>query len=169
MHAIDRKRASKIIGGIWALSTLVATPTFVDYSIHPEPMTSQDVNNTTAVTSRILCKHKSEVFDKMNGFFILCSSYMIPQAFYLQSLLPSYHVHRTARTSDDRGSDVIIRVAQSDEDYKDVDHHRSSLLLRLAALLRSPCRCCKFFVNVIFFLYRYIEKDDFCVMKELKC
>ncbi|KAI0240919.1 Neuropeptide FF receptor 1 [Lamellibrachia satsuma] len=80
MHAIYRKRALKIIGGIWALSALVATPTFVDYSIHPEPMTSQDVNNTTAVTSRILCKPKSDVFDKMNGFFILCSSYMIPQA-----------------------------------------------------------------------------------------
>ncbi|KAI0230866.1 hypothetical protein LSAT2_018778 [Lamellibrachia satsuma] len=43
-----RKRALEIIGGIWTLSALVATPTFVDYSVHLEPITSTDVSNTTA-------------------------------------------------------------------------------------------------------------------------
>ena len=81
MHTIYSKMALKIIVGIWALSALVATPTFVEYSNHSEPMTSQDGGNTTAVTSRILCKPKSDIFDKMNGFFILCASYMIPQTF----------------------------------------------------------------------------------------
>ena len=80
-HTIYRKRALKIIGGIWMLSTLVATPTFFDYSVHSGPMTSQDIGNTTAVTSFMLCKPKYDVFDKVNGFFILCASYMIPQAF----------------------------------------------------------------------------------------
>ena len=85
MHAIHRKRALIIIGGIWALSALVATPTFVEYSIHSELMTSQYVDNTTAVTSHILCKPMSDVFDKMNGFFILCASYMIPQTLIFSS------------------------------------------------------------------------------------
>ncbi|KAI0225791.1 Neuropeptide FF receptor 1 [Lamellibrachia satsuma] len=81
MHVIHRKRALEIIGGIWILSALVAMPTFVDYSVHLEPMTSQDVGNTTAVALHMLCKSKSDVFDKVNGVFILCASYMMPQAF----------------------------------------------------------------------------------------
>ena len=80
MHSIYRKRALHIIGGIWMLSALVATPTFVVYSVHIESMTPQDVRNATAVTSHMLCKPKSDVFDKMNGVFIVCTSYMIPQA-----------------------------------------------------------------------------------------
>ena len=80
MHTMHRKRALEIIGGIWTLSALVATPTFVDYSVHLQPMKSQDVSNTTAVTSQMLCKPKSDVFNKLNGGFILCASYMIPQA-----------------------------------------------------------------------------------------
>ena len=80
MHTMHRKRALEIIGGIWILSALVATPTFLDYSVHLQPMTSQDVSNTTAVTSQMLCKPKSDVFNKLNGGFILCASYMIPQA-----------------------------------------------------------------------------------------
>ena len=81
MHVIHRKRALEIIGGIWILSALVAMPTFVDYSVHLEPMTSQDVGNTTAVAPHMLCKSKSDVFDKVNGVFIICASYMMPQAF----------------------------------------------------------------------------------------
>ena len=50
------------------------------YSVHIESMTSQDVSNTTAVTSQMLCKPKSDVFDKMNGVFIVSASYVIPQA-----------------------------------------------------------------------------------------
>ncbi|KAI0232681.1 hypothetical protein LSAT2_017018, partial [Lamellibrachia satsuma] len=80
MHSIYRKRALHIIGGIWTLSALVATPTFVVYSVHIESMTPQDVRNATAVTSHMICKPKSDVFDKMNGVFIVCTSYMIPQA-----------------------------------------------------------------------------------------
>ena len=80
MHTIYHKKALKIIGGIRILSALVATPTFFDYSVHPEPMTSQDVGSTTAVTPYMLCKPKYDVFDKVNGFFILSSSYMIPHA-----------------------------------------------------------------------------------------
>ncbi|KAI0240178.1 Neuromedin-K receptor, partial [Lamellibrachia satsuma] len=81
VHTIYRKRALKIIGGIWILSSVVATPTFFDYSVHPGPMTSQDVGNTTAETSLMLCKPTYDIFDKVNGVFILCASYMIPQAF----------------------------------------------------------------------------------------
>ncbi|KAI0240177.1 hypothetical protein LSAT2_009137, partial [Lamellibrachia satsuma] len=80
MHTIYRKRALKIIGGIWILSAVVATPTFFDYSVHPESNTSQDVGNTTAATPYMLCKPTSDVYDKVNGVFILCTSYMIPQA-----------------------------------------------------------------------------------------
>ncbi|KAI0231009.1 hypothetical protein LSAT2_018627, partial [Lamellibrachia satsuma] len=80
-HAIYRKTALQIIGGIWILSTVVATPTFFDYSVHPGPMTSQDVGNTTAVSAPLSCMPKSDVFDMANGVFILCTSYMIPQAF----------------------------------------------------------------------------------------
>ena len=80
-HTINRKRALEIISGIWILSALVATPTFIDYSVRLEPMTSQDVGNTTAVTSHMLCEPRSDVFDKVNGVFILCASYMMPQAF----------------------------------------------------------------------------------------
>ena len=80
-HTIYRKRALQIIGGIWILSAVVATPTFVDYSVHLEPMTSQYVGNTTAVTSQMVCMPKSNVFDKVNGVFILFASYMIPQVF----------------------------------------------------------------------------------------
>ena len=80
MRTIYRKRALQIIGGIWTLSALVATPTFVVYSVHIESMTSQDVSNPTAVTSQMLCKPKSDVFDKMNGVFIVRASYVIPQA-----------------------------------------------------------------------------------------
>ena len=83
---------------------------------------------------------------------------------HLQSLLPSCHVHQTTCTSDARGSDVIIRVAQSEEDYKDVGHHRSSLLLRLAALLRPPCRFCKFLFVCYCFFARCVVADDLCVM-----
>ncbi|KAI0211786.1 Pyroglutamylated RF-amide peptide receptor [Lamellibrachia satsuma] len=54
---------------------------FVDYSVHLEPMTSQYVGNITVVTSQMVCKPKSNVFDKVNGVFILFASYMIPQAF----------------------------------------------------------------------------------------
>ena len=88
---------------------------------------------------------------------------------HLQSLLPSCQVHQTASTSDARWSDVIIRVAQSEEDYKDVGHHRSSLLLCLAALLRPPCRCCKFlFVcYCLLFFARCIVADDLCVMTKV--
>ena len=86
---------------------------------------------------------------------------------HLQSLLPSCHVHQTASTSDARWSDVIIRVAQSKEDYKDVVHHRSSLLLRLAALLRPPCRCCKFLFVCYCFCARCIVADDLCVMTKV--
>ena len=86
---------------------------------------------------------------------------------HLQSLLPSCHVHQTASTSDARRSDVIIRVAQSEEDYKDVGHHRSSLLLRLAALLRPPCRCCKFLFVCYCFCARCIVADDICVMTKV--
>ena len=71
---------------------------------------------------------------------------------HLQSLLPSCHVHKTASTSDARWSDVIVRVAQSEEDYNDVGHHRSSLLLRLAAyfvLLVGVVSSC---LSVIFLL-----------------
>ena len=81
MHTIYRKKALKIIGGIWILSALVATPTFFDYSVHPEPMTSKDVGNTTAVTSYMLRKPKYDVLVKVNGLFILSASYMMPQAF----------------------------------------------------------------------------------------
>ena len=86
---------------------------------------------------------------------------------HLQSLLPSYHVHQTASTTDARRSDVIIRVAKSEEDYKDVGHHRSSLLLRLAALFRSPCRCCKFLFVCYCFCARCIVADDICVMTKV--
>ena len=79
MHTIYRKRALKIIGGIWILSALVAAPTLFDYSVNPQPMTSQNVGNTTAVTTLMLCKPNYDVFDKVNGFFILTASYMIPQ------------------------------------------------------------------------------------------
>ena len=79
-HTMYRKRALEIIGGICTLSALVATPTFVDYSVHLEPITSTDVSNTTAMTLQMLCKPKSDVFNMMNGGFILCASYMIPQA-----------------------------------------------------------------------------------------
>ena len=81
IHAIYRKTALQIIGGIWILSAVVATPTFVDYSVHLEPMTSQYVGNITVVTSQMVCRPKSNVFDKVNGVFILFASYMIPQAF----------------------------------------------------------------------------------------
>ena len=80
-HTIYRKRALQIIGGIWILSAVVATPTFVDYSVHLEPMTSQYVVNTTAVTSQMVCRPNSNFFDKVNGVFILFASYMIPQVF----------------------------------------------------------------------------------------
>ena len=80
MHTIYRKRALEIIGGIWILSAVVATPTFFDYSVHPESNTSQDVGNTTAATTYMLCKPTSDIYDKVNGVFILCTSYMIPQA-----------------------------------------------------------------------------------------
>ena len=80
IHTIYRKKALKIIGGIWILSAVVATPTFFDYSVHLEPMTSQYVGNTTAVTPYMLCRPKSDIFDKVNGVFILCTSYLIPQA-----------------------------------------------------------------------------------------
>ena len=86
---------------------------------------------------------------------------------HLQSLLPSCHVHQPASTSDARRSDVIIRVAQSEEDCKDVGHHRSSLLLRLAALLRPPCRCCKFLFVCYCFFARCIVADDICVMTKV--
>ena len=85
---------------------------------------------------------------------------------HLQSLLPSCHVHQTASTSDARWSDVIVRVAQSEEDYKDVGHHRSSLLLRLAVVLRSPCRRCKF-LFVCYLFARCIVADDLCVMTKV--
>ena len=80
-NTIYRKRALQIIGGIWILSAVVATPTFVDYSVHLEPMTSQYVGKTTAVTSQMVCMPKSNVFEKVNGVFILFASYMIPQVF----------------------------------------------------------------------------------------
>ena len=86
---------------------------------------------------------------------------------HLQSLLPSCHVHQTASISDAWGSDVIIRVAQSEEDYKDVGYHRSSLLLRLAALLRPPCRCCKFLFVCYCFFARCVVADDLCVMTKV--
>ncbi|KAI0240920.1 hypothetical protein LSAT2_004821 [Lamellibrachia satsuma] len=63
-HTIYRKRALQIIGGMWILSAVVATPTFVDYSVHLEPMTPQYVSNTTAVTSQMVCRPNSNVFDK---------------------------------------------------------------------------------------------------------
>ena len=85
---------------------------------------------------------------------------------HLQSLLPSCHVHQTASTSDAWWSDVIVRVAQSEEDYNDVGHHRSSLLFRLAAVLRSPCRRCKF-LFVCYFFPRCIVADDLCVMTKV--
>ena len=80
MHTIYRKKALKIIGGIWILSAVVAAPTYFDYSIQPEPTTSNDFGNTTAVPPYMLCKPKYDVFDKVNGVFILCTSYLIPQA-----------------------------------------------------------------------------------------
>ena len=80
MHTIYRKKALKIIVGIWILSAVVATPTFFDYSVRPGPMTSQNVNNSTVVTPHMLCKPTSDVYDKVNGVFILCTSYLIPQA-----------------------------------------------------------------------------------------
>ena len=86
---------------------------------------------------------------------------------HLQSLLPSCHVHQTASTSDAWGYDVIIRVAKSEEDYKDVGHHRNYLLLCLAALLRSPCRCCKFLFVCYCVFARCIVADDLFVMTKL--
>ena len=80
MHTIYRKKALKIIGGIWILSAVVATPTYFDYSVLHQTNTSQDVDNTTAVTPYMLCTPTSDVFDKVNGVFILFTSYMIPQA-----------------------------------------------------------------------------------------
>ena len=149
-HTIYRKRALQIIGGIWILSAVVATPTFVDYSVHLEPMTSQYVGNTTAVTSQMVCRPKSNVFDKVNGVFILFASYMIPQVFIFSRYyrLVTFIKRQARQTTGGMTSSFV-----SEEDYKDVGHHRSSLLLRLAALLRSPCRCCKFlFVCYCFLL-----------------
>ena len=165
MHAIYRKRALKIIGVIWALSALVATPTFIDYSIHPEPMTSQYVNNTTAVTSRILCKPKSDVFDKMNGFFILCSSYMIPQALIFSRYyrLITFIKRQAHQTTGGLTSSFV-------------SHNRKRIIkmLVIIAVLFSFAWL-PYFVLLVgdvssllmlfssFFIY--IEKDDFCVMK----
>ena len=83
---------------------------------------------------------------------------------HLQSLLPSCHVHQAARTSDPRWPNVINSIAKPDEDNKDVDHHCCSLLLRLAALLRSSCRCCKFlFVGYcLHFYYIYWSGRFLC-------
>ena len=162
MHAIYRKRALKIIGGIWALSALVATPTFIDYSIHPEPMTSQYVNN---MTSRILCKPKSDVFDKMNGFFILCSSYMIPQALIFSRYyrLITFIKRQAHQTTGGLTSSFV-------------SHNRKRIIkmLVIIAVLFSFAWL-PYFVLLVgdvssllmlfssFFIY--IEKDDFCVMK----
>ena len=168
MHAIYRKRALKIIGGIWALSALVATPTFVDYSIHPEPMTSQYVNNTTALTSRILCKPKSDVFDKMNGFFILCSSYMTPQALIFS------RYYRLITFIAQQGHQTTGGLSSSF-----VSHNRTRIIkmLIIIAVLFSFAWLPYFVllvgdVSSLLILcssFKYIEKDDFCVMKELKC
>ena len=79
MYTIYRKRALRIIGGIWTLAALVATPTFVDYAVYLVPVTSSHGGNTTEMTSQLSCMPKSHVFDSVNAVIILCASYVIPQ------------------------------------------------------------------------------------------
>ena len=78
---INKKLALMIIGGIWTLAALVATPTFVDYNVQLAPigLTPHEDNNVTATTLQLQCMPQSDVFDKCNAVFILCASYIIPQ------------------------------------------------------------------------------------------
>ena len=84
MYTIYRKRALAIVGGIWTLAALVATPTFVDYAVYLVPVTSDGHGghdgNTSEMTSQLSCMPKSHVFDSVNAVIILCASYVIPQA-----------------------------------------------------------------------------------------
>ena len=66
----------------------------------------KDVVNTTAVTPYMLCKPKYDVFDKVNGFFILSASYMIPQALIFNRYYRLTSIVRQGHQT------TVIRIAQ---------------------------------------------------------
>ena len=99
-----------ILASIWTLAFLVASPTYVDYSVMPVTTTSQDGDNATVATTALSCMPTSRQFDQGNAIFIIFVSYLIPQVLIISRYyrLVSFIVRQGRQTSGALTSSFVL-------------------------------------------------------------